>query len=359
MSIHALHDDHGRTVRYLRLSLTDRCNLRCLYCHSNARHQCIPHEKVLRYEEMIRLVQIVRGMGVGKVRLTGGEPFARKGCDDFLLRLRQRFDDLDIRITTNGTLLEEHIPLLQRIRISAVNLSLDSFDRETFARVTGRDMLSEVLRALDAMLAAGIRVKINAVGLRGINDGQLADFVHAAMTLPVDVRFIEFMPMGSDTLWSPENFWPASDIRAAVEQHVRLVPLGDANEGQRGPARMFALESGKGRMGFITPLTNHFCLSCNRLRMTSDGHLRTCLFGSIRCGPCCVIPRSRMSISPGSSPRPARASPWARICWRPGRGALWPAARWSPSAARAGRSCRTARCPAGWGGRHNRPCHIY
>ena len=235
MSIHALHDDHGRTVRYLRLSLTDRCNLRCLYCHSNARHQCIPHEKVLRYEEMIRLVQIVRGMGVGKVRLTGGEPFARKGCDDFLLRLRQCFDDLDIRITTNGTLLEEHIPLLQRIRISAVNLSLDSFDRETFARVTGRDMLPEVLRALDAMLAAGIRVKINAVGLRGINDGQLADFVHAAMTLPVDVRFIEFMPMGSDTLWSPENFWPASDIRAAVEQHVRLVPLGDANEGQRGP----------------------------------------------------------------------------------------------------------------------------
>ena len=249
MSIHALHDDHGRTVRYLRLSLTDRCNLRCLYCHSNARHQCIPHEKVLRYEEMIRLVQIVRGMGVGKVRLTGGEPFARKGCDDFLLRLRQRFDDLDIRITTNGTLLEEHIPLLQRIRISAVNLSLDSFDRETFARVTGRDMLPEVLRALDAMLAAGIRVKINAVGLRGINDGQLADFVHAAMTLPVDVRFIEFMPMGSDT-----------------------------HEGQRGPARMFALEGGKGRMGFITPLTNHFCLSCNRLRLTSDGHLRTCLF---------------------------------------------------------------------------------
>ena len=207
MSIHALHDDHGRTVRYLRLSLTDRCNLRCLYCHSNARHQCIPHEKVLRYEEMIRLVQIVRGMGVGKVRLTGGEPFARKGCDDFLLRLRQRFDDLDIRITTNGTLLEEHIPLLQRIRISAVNLSLDSFDRETFARVTGRDMLPEVLRALDAMLAAGIRVKINAVGLRGINDGQLADFVHAAMTLPVDVRFIEFMPMGSDTLWSSTSAW--------------------------------------------------------------------------------------------------------------------------------------------------------
>ena len=153
MSILALHDDHGRTVRYLRLSLTDRCNLRCLYCHSNARHQCIPHEKVLRYEEMLRLVRIVRGMGVGKVRLTGGEPFARKGCDDFLLRLRQRFDDLDIRITTNGTLLEEHIPLLQRIRISAVNLSLDSFDRETFARVTGRDMLPDVLRALEGSTA--------------------------------------------------------------------------------------------------------------------------------------------------------------------------------------------------------------
>ena len=113
----------------------------------------------------------------------------------------------------------------------------------------------------------------NVMGTDGIEY-----MLQATEDLPVDVRFIEFMPMGSDTLWSPENFWPASDIRAAVEQHVRLVPLGDANEGQRGPARMFALEGGKGRMGFITPLTNHFCLSCNRLRLTSDGHLRTCLF---------------------------------------------------------------------------------
>ena len=273
-----MKDRYGRTIKYLRLSVTDLCNCRCVYCMGENGVPRLPHSAILSFEEIEEIVRAAVSLGVTKVRLTGGEPFARKGCDDFLLRLRQRFDDLDIRITTNGTLLEEHIPLLQRLRISAVNLSLDSFDRETFARVTGRDMLPEVLRALDAMLAAGIRVKINAVGLRGINDSQMADFVHAAMTLPVDVRFIEFMPMGSDTLWSPENFWPASDIRAAVEQHVRLVPLGDANEGQRGPARMFALEGGKGRMGFITPLTNHFCLSCNRLRLTSDGHLRTCLF---------------------------------------------------------------------------------
>lgn len=277
----ALHDGHGRSVRYLRLSVTDRCNLRCLYCRSNAKQRCIPHEQVLRYEEMARMVGIAASLGIGKVRLTGGEPFARKGCGQFLAMLHARFPDMDLRVTTNGTLLEPHIPLLRRIGVSAVNLSLDSFDRETFARVTGRDLLPAVLAALDGLLAAGVRVKINVVAMRGVNDGQMDDFVHAARTMPLDLRFIEFMPMGSGTLWSPENFWSADDIRVAAARRARLIPVSPDEPGaeaESGPARMYRIEGGRGRLGFISPLTNHFCLTCNRLRLTSEGALRTCLF---------------------------------------------------------------------------------
>lgn len=273
----ALHDGRGRVVRYVRLSVTDRCNLRCMYCRSGEPLRGISHTAVLRYEEMARMVAVAAGLGVGKVRLTGGEPFARKGFDQFLVMLRERFCDLDLRVTTNGTLLEPHIPLLRKVNISAVNLSLDSFDRQTFHEITGCDLLPQVLSALDAMLAADVRVKINVVAMRGVNDGQMDDFVHVARTMPVDVRFIEFMPMGSGTLWSPKHFWSADEIRAEAGRRVRLI--ADAVEpAESGPARMYRLEGGKGRLGFISPLSDHFCLSCNRLRLTSEGNLRTCLF---------------------------------------------------------------------------------
>ena len=264
-------------MRYLRLSVTDRCNLRCVYCRSDARQNFIPHPKVLRYEEMARLVGVMVSLGVTKVRLTGGEPFARKGCDDLLRMLHERFPALDLRLTTNGTLLEPHIPLLRSVGVRAVNLSLDSFDPATFARVTGHDLLPSVLASLDGLLRAGIKVKINAVAMRGVNDGQMDDFVHAVRTMPIDLRFIEFMPMGSGTLWGPDTFWAADDIRAEAERRVRLLPVRDESA-EAGPARMFAVEGGKGRMGFITAVSCHFCGSCNRLRLTSDGNLRTCLF---------------------------------------------------------------------------------
>ena len=273
-----LIDSHGRKVSYLRLSITDRCNLRCLYCRPAAEWTFLPHEQILSFEEMAELVDVARLAGVEKVRLTGGEPFARKDFIPFVGRLHGKYPDLDLRITTNGTMLAGRIDELREAGISCLNISLDTLRREKFQDITGVDAFDQVRAGIDACLAGGLRVKVNVVALKGINDDELPGFVDFARSHGLDVRFIEFMPMGSDTLWSPENFWPASDIRAAVEQHVRLVPLGDANEGQRGPARMFALEGGKGRMGFITPLTNHFCLSCNRLRLTSDGHLRTCLF---------------------------------------------------------------------------------
>ena len=272
-----LRDAHGRSVRYLRLSVTDRCNLRCLYCRSVEPRAFIPHDHILRYEEMARVVRIVHGMGVRKVRLTGGEPFARKGFDSFLALLHKRHGDLDLRLTTNATLIGPHIPLLRRAGVNVVNISLDSFDRATFARVTGRDLLPAVLEAVDGLLGAGLRVKINAVALRGVNDGQLDDFVHAARTLPVDVRFIEFMPMGSGTRWDERQFWPASEILAEAGRLARLEADGAGGE-TSGPARMFRVVGGRGRLGVISPLSNHFCAACNRLRLTSDGNVRACLF---------------------------------------------------------------------------------
>ena len=283
----ALVDEYGRTVRYLRFSVTDRCNLRCTYCRSNVLERSIPHEEVLRYEEMLRVVEAAVGLGVEKVRLTGGEPFARKGLMGFIGMIRQRFPHVDIRLTTNATLIRPHVAELRDLGIKVVNISLDSFKAETFAAVTGRDLLHEVRSAMDDLLAAGIGIKINAVALRGVNDGELSAFLDFARQNPVDVRFIEFMPMGAGTRWSENNFWPADEILAAARTAATLIPVGAQPNGEesqgghvvyRGPARMFNIEGGQGRFGLITPMSNHFCGSCNRLRVTSDGFLRTCLF---------------------------------------------------------------------------------
>lgn len=272
-----LTDAHGRIVRYVRLSVTDRCNLRCLYCNSNARTQCIPHASVMRYEEMLRIVAVAVSLGVHKVRLTGGEPFARKGFPAFLEMLRAQHPDLDIRITTNATLVRPHVSVLRDVGINAVNISLDSFDPARFARITGRELLPEVRSTIDALLAADIPLKINAVALRGFTDLELPAFVDFVREHPVDLRFIEFMPMGTDSQWSEDYFWPAAEILEALRQ---LSPLQLCTEdpSTHGPARMYSLEGAAGRIGLITPLSNHFCFSCNRLRVTSDGRLRTCLF---------------------------------------------------------------------------------
>lgn len=271
-----LLDRHGRTARYLRVSVTDRCNFRCRYCRSQGMERPLSHERILRYEEILRVVDIAVASGIGKVRVTGGEPFMRKDCDAFLVMLRKRHPGLELAVTSNGRLLAPHIPLLRALGVSSVNLSLDAFDREVFARITGEDALPEVLAALDGLLRAGLRVKVNAVALRGITEGQLDAFIHAARTLPVDVRFIELMPLGGDL--GEELFWPVEEVRAAVERRVRLTPVADAPEAFPGPARMFTLDKVRGRIGFIAAASDHACGRCNRLRLTSDGALRTCLF---------------------------------------------------------------------------------
>lgn len=272
-----LHDGRGREISYLRLSVTDRCNLSCMYCRPKNHIPFIPHKDILRYEEMLDLVALGREIGISKVRLTGGEPFARRDLMVFIESVMRRYPDLDLRLTTNATMLAGKPALLAEMGVSAVNISCDTLEREKYARITGCDRLDVVRQAIDESLAAGLRVKINAVALRGINTDEIADFVRLAAEAPLDVRFIEFMPVGSGTLWKPENYIAAKDVLDLAREVADLVPEKNEHD-TGGPARMYRVVGGLGRFGVISPLSEHFCDSCNRLRITSDGKLRTCLF---------------------------------------------------------------------------------
>ncbi len=273
----SIGDSHGRCVNYLRISVTDRCNLRCMYCWNSEGMQFLQHADILTYEEILRLVDLAVDMGIRKIRLTGGEPFARKGLLHLLEQMLLRHPGLDLRLTTNATLLSGKVQALKDIGISWLNISLDTFNRQKFQHITGRDMLRNVTGAIDEALDLGMKIKLNAVALKGINDDELPVFINFARRNPVDVRFIEFMPMGHCNRWTQDNFWAAEDILAAARSHAVLTTLGPG-ERKSGPARLYGIEGGMGRLGFISPMSNHFCNSCNRLRITSDGKLRTCLF---------------------------------------------------------------------------------
>jgi cyclic pyranopterin phosphate synthase len=226
---------------------------------------------------MAELVDVARQAGVEKVRLTGGEPFARKDFIPFVGRLHAKYPDLDLRITTNGTLLADRVDELREAGISCLNVSLDTLQRKKFEEITKIDAYDQVRAGIDACLKGGLRVKVNVVALKGINDDELPGFVDFARDNGVDVRFIEFMPIGYQSRWSRDNYWPAEEIIAEVE---KLVPLEEVLVASRnsGPARMYGISGGSGRIGVISAVSNHFCESCNRFRVTSDGKLRTCLF---------------------------------------------------------------------------------
>jgi len=287
-----LVDVHGRVMRYLRISVTDRCNLNCRYCRTE-KTPFIPHGDILRFEEIETIIGIAAGFGVHKVRFTGGEPFARRGFLEFLERLHERHPGLGLRLTSNGTMLGGDVLPRLRAMGASINLSLDTLDRQTYAAITGRDALPDVLTALERILALGIPLKINAVAMRGVNDHQLPALAALAMEHPVDVRFIEFMPIGGESIWSNDLFWPGADILAAARRHWTLVPnevrrggtlreLSEAAE-EHGPARLWKLRDSEGRLsqgsfGLISAVTHDFCRSCNRLRLTAEGNLRTCLY---------------------------------------------------------------------------------
>jgi len=274
-----LADAFGRVVNYLRVSVTDRCNLRCVYCRPVRDFKAIPHEELLTYEEYLRVVRLGASLGLGKLRLTGGEPLLRRGFPHFLEKVMKAAPRMDVRLTTNGTLLPGQAGLLASLGLRAVNISLDSLDRANFQRITGEDLFSAVRGAVDECLDAGLRVKVNAVAMKGVNDHELPAFLELARENPLDMRFIEFMPIGGDTVWDERLFWSAGDIVAKARERVELSPVPRGEKS--GPARMWNITGGQGRLGVISGLSGHYCQSCNRLRLTCNGNLRPCLYSDV------------------------------------------------------------------------------
>jgi cyclic pyranopterin phosphate synthase len=272
-----LADGFGRIVNYLRVSVTDRCNLRCLYCRPVKDFQAISHFDLLAYEEYLRVIKLATPLGLTKLRLTGGEPLARRGFHRFLEEVMRAAPHMDVRLTTNGTLLAGQAKLLASLGLKAVNISLDSLQPKNFHRITGVDLFDKARQAIDDCLEAGLRVKVNAVALKGMNDHELPAFLELARNTPLDMRFIEFMPIGGDTAWDEDLYWPASDILNEARKIADLTPA-PLGQGGHGPARMWNIEGGRGRLGVISGLSGHYCQSCNRLRLTCDGRIRPCLY---------------------------------------------------------------------------------
>ncbi len=282
-----LVDQFSRTISYLRLSLTDRCNLRCSYCMPGEIQdnntivktgKFLPHADLLSYEELLRVVRLAVGMGMNKLRLTGGEPLVRKGVLGFIHQLSLLEGLTQVRLTTNGVLLAEYAEKLHSAGIRHINVSLDSLQPEKFRKITGYDHFAKVWHGLQVAKQLGFKIKLNVVAMRGVNDDEFQDFGRLALNEPFKVRFIEFMPVGGEKSWRKEQYIKAEEIKQLISELGVLTPFH--KEHGEGPARMFDLESPdkrRGAVGFISPISHHFCDQCNRLRLTSEGKLRSCL----------------------------------------------------------------------------------
>lgn len=272
-----LIDLHGRQIRYVRISITDRCNLRCRYCMPVCGVDWVPHEQVLSYEEMLRILRICIARGVEKVRITGGEPLLRRDIVGFISQLNSTGGLKDLTLTTNGILLEPLALPMKEAGLRRVNVSLDTLDRKKFAYITRVDAFDKVIRGICAAQEHGLTpVKINVVAIRGFNDGEIEDFARLTTTLPVEVRFIELMPVGCITKYPEHENISAEEIRDIIER--RFGPLDQMKRGL-GPAWMYRIPGAPGSVGLIGALSERdFCGSCNRIRITATGQLRPCLF---------------------------------------------------------------------------------
>lgn len=266
----------SRRITYLRVSVTDRCNLRCRYCMPPGGVPQRAHDEILRYEEIERLVRIATESGVTHVRLTGGEPLVRLGVPELVRSLVRIPEIEEVSLTTNGTLLEASARPLAEAGLKRVNVSLDTLHEERFAAHTRGGELGAVLRGMDAAKREGLGpIKVNVVGLRGFNDDEVLGFARKTQTDGWHVRFIEIMPFGEAVRWHSENFLPATEIREAIEaRHGRLVAGKVVGS---GPARYWRLDGAEGTIGFISPISAGYCSMCNRLRLTADGRLIPCL----------------------------------------------------------------------------------
>ncbi|NPV30091.1 MAG: GTP 3',8-cyclase MoaA [Firmicutes bacterium] len=272
-----MEDRFGRKIDYLRISVTDRCNLRCLYCMPPEGVKPKSHQEILRFEEILVVVRAALGLGINRFRLTGGEPLLRKGIVPFIKSLMLLSGIRDLSVTTNGTLLSKMGRQLRDAGLRRINISLDTLDPVKYARITRGGDLKAVWDGVCQALELGFSpVKINVVALRNINDDEWTNFARLTLDYPVHVRFIELMPVGTSWYLAGRNFASCEQVRSKIEKRLgELIPVATVQGS--GPAEYFHLPEAKGTIGFIHAMSSHFCASCNRLRLTADGKLRPCL----------------------------------------------------------------------------------
>jgi cyclic pyranopterin phosphate synthase len=272
-----LVDGHGRVIGDVRISVTDRCNFRCQYCMPAEGLPWLERDEVLSYEELARLVGLLAELGVGDVRLTGGEPLARRDLHHLVAQLAGNPLVEDLSLTTNGYLLRRQLPDLVAAGLKRLNVSLDSLVRDRFFALTRRDALDEVLAGLEAAEAyPQLRpIKVNAVALRDFTEDEALRFAELARRKPYEVRFIEWMPLDADRAWGPDRVLPNDELRAIISATYPLEPMGRPRS---GTSSRWRFADGRGTIGFISPVSHPFCADCNRIRLTADGRLRTCLF---------------------------------------------------------------------------------
>jgi GTP 3',8-cyclase len=274
---HALHDGHGRRIGDLRVSVTDRCNFRCQYCMPAEGLPWLERDDVLSFEEIERVVGLLSSMGVADIRLTGGEPLVRREFPRLAGMLAALPHVEELSVTTNGFLLERDAEALVRSGVDRFNVSIDSLQRDRFFEMTRRDALPRVLRGLEALAAfpEAHPIKVNAVAIRGFTEDELIPFARFAREHPYEVRFIEFMPLDADRAWSHSQVLTGAEIRAAISE---VWPLEAEPRDPHATARVYRFADGKGKIGLINPVSEPFCADCDRIRLTADGRLRTCLF---------------------------------------------------------------------------------
>ncbi len=276
-------DSCHRPIKYLRISVTDKCNFRCIYCIPPEGVSLLPRENILSYEEIIAVASAAAELGITKVRLTGGEPLVRANIEELVSKLAKIPGIDDISLTTNGMLLSQHAESLKKAGLKRVNVSMDSLNPSKFEKITHTGKLEQVLDGIEAAKDAGlVPVKINVVVMRGVNDDEIVDFAKLTMNAGWHVRFIELMPFGDNppeehnigALKQSEQFVSIDEIKKKIGKFGKLEP---AQVTGAGPAKYFRLPDASGTVGFISPVSEHFCFNCNRIRLTADGKLRPCL----------------------------------------------------------------------------------
>ena len=276
-----MKDTFKREINYLRVSVTDRCNLRCLYCMPESGIKQVNSQEILSFEEFLKIIKCSAEMGIKKIRITGGEPLVRLGLVDFIKSLRQIEGLDDIALTTNGILLTQYAKSLKEAGLNRVNISLDTLKPDRFKEITRLGNLEEVFKGIDAALEHGLEpVKLNMVVMKGFNEDEILDFARLTVDRPLHVRYIELMPIGESDQWAGWRRMDISEIKEELRKVGKLVPLKKKMDGS-GPAKYYSLPGAKGTIGFISAMSSHFCGECNRLRLTAEGNLRPCLHSKV------------------------------------------------------------------------------